>query len=81
MHDDNKCSIAFQIDSGNHVIKIENDEAVVHSFLPTRERTNLPLKMNGDFSTDPSRTKIIIDDDTMMAIKNCVLIIVNLLIK
>ena len=62
-------------------MKIDNDQAVVHSFLPTKEYTNLPLKMNGDFSTDPSRTTIVIDDDTLMAIKKCVLIIVNLLIK
>ena len=79
-HDDNKCSVAFQIDSSNHVLKIDKEEAVVHSFLPTKEYTNLPLKMNGDFSTDPSRTNIIIDDDTLMAIKNCVLIIVDFLI-
>jgi hypothetical protein len=81
LNDANKCSVAFQIDSNNQVIKIDNDEAVIHSFMPTKEFTNLPLKMNGDFSTDPSRTKVIIDDETLLAIKYCVMIIVDLLIK
>ena len=81
LSDANKYSVAFQIDANNQVIKIDKDEAVVHSFMPTKEFTNLPLKMNGDFSTDPSRTKIVIDDESLLAIKNCVTLIVDLLIK
>ena len=37
----------------------------------------VPIKIHGDFSTDPSRTKIIIDSESMSAIDGCAEIIVN----
>lgn len=48
------------------------NEAVFHSFMPTNNRVNIPLKINGDFSTDPSRTKIVLDTETTDTINNVV---------
>ena len=42
------------------------------SFMPTNNRVNIPLKINGDFSTDPSRTKIVLDTETTDTINNVV---------
>lgn len=49
-----------------------DNEAVFHSFMPTNNRVNIPLKINGDFSTDPSRTKIVLDTETTDTINNVV---------
>lgn len=40
--------------------------------MPTNNRVNIPLKINGDFSTDPSRTKIVLDTETTDTINNVV---------
>jgi hypothetical protein len=37
---------------------------LVHAFLPTLEQTGLGIRINADFSTDPSRTRIVFDDFT-----------------
>ncbi len=63
------CDIAFCYD-GNKVVPASK-EAVVHSFMPTNNGLSIPVKINGDFSTDPSRTKITIDNETMDAVKKC----------
>jgi hypothetical protein len=46
------------------VVPMKADEAVVHAFLPTHETTGFPFKLNGDISTDPSRTRLVLDDRT-----------------
>jgi len=63
------CDIAFCYD-GNKVVPALK-EAVVHSFMPTNNNLSIPIKINGDFSTDPSRTKITIDNETIEAVKKC----------
>ena len=63
-------SVAFKLDSGI-ARPCSQEEAVVHSFMPTQERLSIPLKLNADFSTDPSRTKIIYDEETESSISNC----------
>ncbi|MEN6593158.1 MAG: hypothetical protein ABFC12_07950 [Methanobacterium sp.] len=73
-----RCSIAFQIDDNFNAIKMDKFDSVIHSFLPTKEYSGMPVKFNGDFSTDPSRTKIIIDDETLLSTKNCVGILIDL---
>lgn len=65
----NPCDIAFCYD-GNKVVPALK-ESVVHSFMPTNNSLSIPVKINGDFSTDPSRTKITIDEETMDAVKKC----------
>lgn len=66
---ENGVSIAFQQDpnSGN-VVKASETDAVVHAFLPTHESTGLGVKLNGDISTDPSRTRIVFDQRTKSGI-------------
>lgn len=64
------CDIAFQYDM-DKVVFASKEESVIHSFMPTNSRLSIPIKINGDFSTDPSRTKVTIDAETMNAINNC----------
>jgi len=45
------------------------NEAVVHAFLPTIEPTGFGIKVNGDISTDPSRTRVIYDETTLSTIQ------------
>lgn len=59
--------IAFKY-NGNNIIIPDLQECVIHSFMPTNNKINIPLKINSDFSTDPSRTKIVNDEDTSKAI-------------
>lgn len=71
---DEKCSIAFKYD-GKRIVDADSSEAVVHSFMPTEDRLSIRFKVNGDFSTDPSRKKVVIDEDTKHAALLCASII------
>lgn len=64
------CDIAFRYDV-DKVVSASKEESVIHSFMPTNSRLSIPIKINGDFSTDPSRTKVIIDAETMDTIDKC----------
>lgn len=75
---DENCSIAFKYD-GEKIVEADSTEAVIHSFMPTNNLISLPLKINGDFSTDPSRTKIVKDDDSFHAADLCVSVICALI--
>lgn len=48
--------------------RLPEAEAVVHAFLPTHEPTGFAFKINGDISTDPSRTRVVLDEHTLNAI-------------
>lgn len=63
-------SIAFKILDGV-AIPAKTSESFFHSFMPTKEKISIPIKINGDFSTDPSRTKIVCDEETNNAIDEC----------
>jgi len=56
-------AIAFGRD-GDRVRRLDERDAVVHAFLPTLEFTGLGVKIHGDISTDPSRTRVVFDDRT-----------------
>ncbi len=71
-------SIAFKINNG-FAIPADITQSVVHSFMPTRNKLSIPFKINGDFSTDPSRTSINLDEETYSAIKECSLLIKDIL--
>lgn len=66
----NQCSIAFSIANDGKISQLERDNALVYSFLPTEDTTGLGVIVNGDFSTDPSRRHLIIDDITINTIKS-----------
>ena len=70
--------LAFKYD-GNRVIPASPQESVIHSFMPTNDKLNVPIKINGDFSTDPSRTNVIYDTETENAIEGCVDLTNNIL--
>lgn len=75
-----ECNIAFKSSNGVAVAATQS-ESVFHSFMPTSERVSIPFKVNGDFSTDPSRTKIINDADTNKALNVSVKLLVSLIMN
>lgn len=50
---------------GGHRVPLRKEQALVHAFLPTSEVTGLGIRINGDFSTDPSRTRVVLDERTL----------------
>ena len=48
VHEKASISIASRIDKGSTVV-MSGDDAVVHAFLPTHEKSGLGAKVNGDF--------------------------------
>lgn len=64
-----RCDIAFSLVEGKPV-PLNSSAALVHAFLPTLEQTGLGIRLNADFSTDPSRTRIVFDDYTGQCITN-----------
>ena len=76
---ESKCSVAFNFD-GQKVLETSIKDAVVHSFMPTYSRMSMRMKINGDFSTDPSRTRIVIDSETYKASQECTKLISSLII-
>lgn len=55
---------------GRKVIACEENEQLYHSYLPTFDKMLFPFKVNADFSTDPSRKHISLDDKTEQAIES-----------
>lgn len=72
------CSIAFYIENGI-ITKLPKSEALIHAFLPTEDSCGLGVIVNGDFSTDPSRRHLILDDTTKSVISNLCITYSNLL--
>lgn len=63
IHSFARCDIAYSLLDGSPV-PLNPSSALVHAFLPTLEQTGLGIRINADFSTDPSRTRIVFDDFT-----------------
>ena len=61
------------------IARLEERQAVVHAFLPTLEASGFPFKVNGDISTDPSRTRIILDERTAAGIGSVAKLIADLI--
>ena len=62
-----QCDIAFSL-VDKKLTPLNTDAAIAHAFLPTLENTGFGVRINADFSTDPSRTRIIFDDATLACI-------------
>lgn len=62
-----QCDIAFSLAEGG-LVPLTGEAALAHAFLPTMESTGLGVRINADFSTDPSRTRIVFDDATLQCI-------------
>nr|WP_179282808.1 DUF3883 domain-containing protein [Rhodococcus sp. 15-1154-1] len=61
IHQNSGISIAFSIIDDRYVA-LRPDQSVVHAFLPTQEQCGFNFRVNGDFSTDPSRTRVVLDE-------------------
>ena len=66
---DSNCCIAFSMNNGK-VVRLPKSEAIIHAFLPTEDSCGLGVVVNGDFSTDPSRRHLIMDETTIKVISN-----------
>jgi hypothetical protein len=64
-------AIAFLLNENLKLVEVDPLRSVAHSFMPTKDNVGLPIKVNGDFSTDPSRTKIVFDEATFNSIEIC----------
>ena len=71
-------SVAFLIENGVLVPCSESD-AVYHCYLPTLDKSIVPCKINADFSTDPSRKHLTIDDKTKNGLAQVADIFINIL--
>lgn len=71
-----QCDIAFSL-ADNKPVPLNANAAIAHAFLPTLESTGFGVRINADFSTDPSRTRIIFDDTTLACIEDAAQAIAN----
>lgn len=80
---DNKhhCSLAIRLTDSQPVFRMSQREAVVHSFIPSFEPSGINSRIQGDVSTDPSRTRIILDSRTDSVITSLAGFIVKKLLK
>ena len=56
-------------DTSINALDDKEDKNVFHCFLPTLDETGFSFRINGDFSTDPSRKHILQDERTIRAIE------------
>lgn len=75
--DKQEVTFAFRHDESG-IARLDERQAVVHAFLPSLEATGFPFKVNGDISTDPSRTRIVLDERTSSGIGLAAQLIVEL---
>lgn len=71
--------VALAFAKEEKVVPLKESEAVVHAFLPTHEKTGLSIKVNGDISTDPSRTRVVMDERTASGIESIASLIVDII--
>lgn len=64
-----KVSIAFKYEEGK-IVACKSEDAVYHCYLPTYDKVVYPIKVNSDFSTDPSRKHITPDKITNESINS-----------
>lgn len=67
----NGTAIGLKYDVANRrIVACEESEQMYHSYLPSFDKMLFPFKVNADFSTDPSRKHISVDEKTESAIQN-----------
>jgi len=75
--DNNKVDlVAYKIENGV-IVPALGEESVIHSFTPTNEFSGAFIKINGDYTTDPSRKSVDMDDLSKKSYDNAVKIIVK----
>jgi hypothetical protein len=63
------------------IIPAQYEESVIHSFTPTIEFSGAYFKINGDYSTDPSRKNIDMDEFSRKSLRNAVSLVVDTVIE
>jgi hypothetical protein len=79
LHHIDDVAIAFEATSKG-VKRLKEQDSLVHAFLPTKEQTGFGIKINGDVSTDPSRSSIVLDERTLNCIQKSAKYIVSLIV-
>lgn len=69
--------IAFAFD-GERIVPADQEQSVIHAFMPTSEFAGARLKINGDFSTDPSRKAVDLDDLSVAALDSILDLLANM---
>lgn len=46
------------------VMPLKYENGFVHAFLPSNDLSGIACRLNGDFTTDPSRTRLVIEEKT-----------------
>jgi hypothetical protein len=72
--------IAFKMED-DVFVGCDSKDAVYYTFLPTYDKTPYPFKLNGDFSTDPSRKHIRQDETTQATLEALAVSIANVVEK
>ena len=72
--------LAFKVNDGK-IISASPEESLIHSFTPTTEVTGGYFKINGNFSTDPSRKNIDFDDISEGSFNNCANMLANIIVE
>lgn len=72
--------VAFAMD-GERIIPASREISVIHAFMPTTEFTGGLFKINGDFTTDPSRKSIDLDELSAASFDRCVSLVADTLRK
>lgn len=71
--------IAFPTDAEGTIEGDRFSPQPVHCFLPTLEASGFGFRVNGRFSTDPSRTRIEFDEATRIALEDVTEILIRLI--
>jgi hypothetical protein len=66
--------VAYKVE-GTTIIPALPKESVIHSFTPTFEFSGAFIKINGDYTTDPSRKTIDLDEHSRTSLDNAVSLI------
>lgn len=72
--------LAFKIEN-QKIVSANANESLIHSFTPTTESTGGYFKINGNFSTDPSRKNIDFDSTSEESFNNCTYMIANIIME
>ena len=71
---DKNNTIAFKTSQGI-IVPAQREESVFHSFTPTTQFTGAFLKINGDYSTDPSRKNLDMDEHSLASLADSVTVL------
>lgn len=77
---DSANKIAFKLHEGT-ITSALPEESLIHSFTPTVEFAGAYLKINGDYTTDPSRKNIDMDELSQNSFKEAASLISNAVVR